>query len=120
MAEDVNKVIEAEAQAAVALQNEISGKIAELKATQTKIDETWKRVEEQMIEHNVKSVKGDWGSLTIAERTTYKADDIEAVPRKFIKKTLDTKKVAAVAQLEGDLPKGVSSSVTKYLTKRLK
>ena len=120
MAEDANTVIQAEAAAAVALQQEIADKVAELKEVQSKIDDTWKSVEKQMIDNNIKSVKGEWGSLTIAERTNYKAEDIDLVPKKFIKKTLDTKKVSAAEQLTGELPKGITASQTKFLTKRLK
>jgi len=92
------------------------------KKAQAQISETWKNVERQMIEHDVKSIKGEWGSITIAERTNYAAEggDLSNVPSKFIKKTLDTTKVAAAAKLEGKLPRGITSSVTKYLTKRIK
>jgi hypothetical protein len=79
----------------------------------------WKQVERHMIEHDVKSLKGDWGSITIAERQNFKAD-IELLPNKFIKKTADTSKIATYYTLEGKLPAGVERSTTKYLTKRLK
>lgn len=120
MAEDVNKVIETQAAEAVALQNDISAKIAALKDQQDQVNATWNEVEAKMIEHDIKSIKGDFGSLTIAERTTYKAFDLTDVPPRFIKKVLDSTKVAAQAKLTNELPKGVTSSVTKYLTKRLK
>lgn len=89
------------------------------KEAREQIDATWKKVESQMIEHNVKSIKGDWGSLTIAERTNYKAD-LDELPSKFIKKVADTTKIATYAKLENKLPKGVTTSTTKYLTKRIK
>jgi hypothetical protein len=89
------------------------------KEARTQIDATWKKVEEQMIEHNVKSIKGEWGSITIAERTNYKAD-LDLLPSKFIKKVADTAKIATYAKLENKLPKGVTTSLTKYLTKRIK
>ena len=89
------------------------------KQAQAEIASTWKMVEQQMIEHNVKSVKGDWGSITIAERTNYKADLTE-LPSKFVKKVADTAKIQASHALEGKLPKGVTTSTTKYLMKRIK
>lgn len=80
----------------------------------------YKTIEEQMIAHNIKSIKGSWGSLTIAERTNYKAADLDAVPAKFIKKALDTTKVSAQVKLSGKLPKGVESSEQLILQKRIK
>lgn len=80
----------------------------------------WKSIEDQMIKHSVKSIKGPWGSLTIAERTNYKAADINDVPAKFIKKALDTTKISAQYKLSGSLPKGVESSQSLYLMKRIK
>lgn len=117
---DIPKDLQAQADKAVALQLEVSAKVAELKSAQKQIDETWDAVEQAMIDNNIKSIKGDWGSLTIAERNTFRAEDIDTVPRKFIKKALDTRKVDAHMKLTGELPKGVTSSQTRYLTKRIK
>lgn len=89
------------------------------KEAQAQISQTWKDIEQQMIDHDVKSIKGEWGSITIAERTNYQAD-LDQLPSKFIKKVADTKKIATYAQLEDKLPKGVTISTTKYLTKRIK
>ena len=89
------------------------------KEAQAQIAATWKKVEEQMIEHNVKSIKGEWGSITIAERTNYKAD-LDELPAKFIKKVADTTKIGTFHKLENKLPKGVTISTTKYLTKIIK
>jgi hypothetical protein len=116
---DVTKEIQVQAAAAVALQKEVEEKIASLKEAQEKINSTWKEVETVMIENDIKSIKGDFGSLTIAERTNYKAD-LDVLPAKFIKKVADTTKIATYAKLEDKLPKGVTISTTKYLTKRIK
>lgn len=80
----------------------------------------WKNVEQQMIDNGIKSVKGDWGSLTIVERVNLKAPDLTLVPAKFIKKALDTTKVSAYEKLAGELPKGVISTPTQYLMKKFK
>lgn len=88
------------------------------KEVRAKIDEFWKNVETQMIEHDVKSVKGDWGSLTIAERLGW--DTTDELPAKFFKKVVDTKKISDTYRLEGKAPKGATPRVTKYLTKRIK
>lgn len=133
MADQTQTAIEGEVLDVIKLQDDLAALEAELNANEVfqrfielqrtfndRSSEVWKKVEQQMIENNIKSIKGDWGSLTIAERTNYKAEDLEAVPRKFIKRTLDTTKVGAAAKLEGKLPKGITSSKTQYLTKRLK
>jgi hypothetical protein len=81
--------------------------------------EVFKRIEQVMIENDIKSVKGEWGSISLVERTNYKAD-MNEVPAKFIKKTLDTTKVAASHKLENKLPKGVTITTTKFLMKKFK
>lgn len=116
---DVTKEIQTQAATAVALQKEVEEKISSLKEAQEQINATWKQVETAMIDNDIKSIKGDFGSLTIAERTNYKAD-LDQLPAKFIKKVADTTKIATFAKLEGKLPKGVTTSSTKYLTKRIK
>lgn len=91
--------------------------IRQKEARQT-IDNFWKKVEAQMIEHEVKSVKGDWGSLTIAERLSWETD--ETLAPKFYKKVIDTKRLSDTFRLEGKAPKGAKPSYSKYLTKRIK
>lgn len=116
---DINKELQTQAENAVALQKQIEEQISSLKETQDKINATWKQVETAMIENDIKSIKGDFGSLTIAERTNYKAD-LDVLPAKFIKKVADTTKIGTYHKLEDKLPKGVTISTTKYLTKRIK
>lgn len=102
------------------MENPTFRKFLELQKTVNEtMDRTWKNVEAQMIEHNVKSVKGDWGSLTIAERLNWDYD-IEELPKKFIKRTVDTKKLSDTYKLERKEIKGATPRYTKYLTKRLK
>ena len=88
-----------------------------------KSDIFWDTMKNEMIANDIKSIKSPaWGSITIAEKTTYVATDKEltGVPTKFIKKVLDTQKVSAQVKLSGKLPKGVEAKDTKYLTKRIK
>lgn len=94
-------------------------KQAELRVVQAKNSEVWKQVEARMIEHDIKSIKGDWGSITIAERQNFKID-LDLLPAKFIKKVPDTTKIAASYRLEGKPPKGAEPYTTRYLTKRIK
>lgn len=90
------------------------------KSFNEKSSEVWTKVEQLMIDNGVKSVKGSWGSITLAERTSYKAVDLDKVPRKFIKRTLDTTKVGQSHKLENELPRGVEANHTQYLMKRIK
>lgn len=92
----------------------------ELKELKTKHDEVIKQVQEAMEANDVQKLSGDWGSITLAERTTYKAVEMTEVPEEFVKPTLDTAKVKAHNVLTGDLPTGVSISTTKYIVKRFK
>lgn len=77
----------------------------------------WKNIEQQMIEHGIKSVKTDTITLTIAERTSYTIDE-EQLPAKFWKKVPDTTKISGTHKLEGKLVKGTTPRTTKYLVKR--
>lgn len=80
----------------------------------------WKNVETAMIENNIKSIKTDRVTLTIAERTGFNIDT-DLLPSKFIKKVPDTTLINGTYKLEGKLPKGVTlKAPTKYLVKRIK
>lgn len=90
------------------------------KETKEKIDSFWRSVEQQMIAHDVKSIKGDWGSITVAERIGWDINPLEELPPKFYKKVPDLKKMTDYFRLEGKEPKGARVKYTKYLTKRIK
>lgn len=93
---------------------------AQLKELKAKHDEVIEQIRTAMADAGVNKIEGDWGYITLAERTTYKADDLEAVDPKYTKPTLDTAKVKAEAVLTGQLPAGVVESKTQYITKKLK
>lgn len=88
------------------------------KETQQQITDFWKTVEKEMIAADIKSIKGDWGSITIAERIGWDHDD--TLPPKFYKKVPDLKRMTDTFRLEGKPPKGATPKYTKYLTKRIK
>ena len=71
-----------------------------------------------MIDNGVDKIEGDWGYITLAERTGYKA--IGDISDEFSKKTLDSKKVKAYVTLSGDLPVNVAEIKTQYITKKFK
>lgn len=118
---------------------------SQLKAAKEQHDEVVEKIKEAMIAHGVQRLDGDWGYITLAERTSYKAEDgaleeiweslidilrgdnipgVDGVgladKLKFTKPSLDTAKVKAEAVLTGQLPAGVTKSKTQYITKKLK
>lgn len=78
----------------------------------------WKQMEAKMIENNIRSIKGDWGSITIAERHNWKTTD--KLARRFHKVVVDTKKLTDYFLLTDKEPTGAKHSIKKYLTKRIK
>lgn len=91
---------------------------ARLKALKEKHDMIINQVKVAMIENGVQKLEGDWGYITLAERTTYSAKDISTVAKKYIKPSLDTNKVKAEVVLTGKLPEGVKETKTQYITKK--
>lgn len=78
-----------------------------------------------MVEANVPKIEdlelpGYTGFITLAERMTYKAEDIDQVSDEFIKKALDTTKVKTATTLTGELPAGVVESKTHYIVPKFK
>ena len=111
---------------AIAVLQKFAAKEAEFKKLEAEKKEAEATIRDAMIESGVEKIDIDLpnvtGYITLVERVTYKADDIDAVPEKFTKtvKALDTDKVKAAAVLSDDLPKGVSKNVTQYITKKFK
>jgi hypothetical protein len=68
--------------------------------------------------NDVNKIDGEWGSITLATRKTFK--EAGEVSDEFKKTVLDTTKVSAHATLTGELPEGIEVSESKYLTKRFK
>ena len=93
---------------------------AQLKELKAKHDEVIEQVKQAMIDNNVTKIDGEWGSITLAERTTYGTGDIMQVSMDLTKRVLDPTKVKAQAVLTGSLPNGVTESKTQYIVKRLK
>jgi hypothetical protein len=81
-------------------------------------------IKEAMIAGGVDKVNidipGFTGYITLATRTTYKADDLEQVAEEFLKPALDSDKVKAQAVLTGMLPEGISKQESQYITKKFK
>lgn len=116
---DINTDLQKQVESTVALEIAMAEKARVLATAQKQINDTWKQVEKAMIDNNIKTIKGDWGSITVAERTSWDVD-MNILPKRFIKKVADTAKIKAAFELEGEAPKGVTPKRTKYLTKRIK
>jgi len=97
---------------------------AQYKAMEKESKEAAELIKQAMIDNNITKIEVDTdnytGYITLAERVSYKADDIDLVSATFIKPTLDTTKVKSQMTLTGILPDGVTESLTQYITKRLK
>lgn len=81
-------------------------------------------IKDAMIEADIPKIEidvpGYTGYITLAERTTYKAEDLLAIDEQYLKAALDTDKVKAQATLTGQLPEGITESKKQYITKRFK
>lgn len=85
------------------------------KAVADKTVEVKKKLEKQMIESGVKSITVDnYGKITIVDGKSWKYDQ-DVLPRKFIKKAIDTTAINQHYQLTGKLPKGATFTPNKYI-----
>lgn len=116
---DKDAIIKKAVDQAMMLEKVMAAKVLELKTAQDQINATWDAVKEAMIKHNVKSFKGEFGSITIAERTSFKTD-MEKLSDEFKKLAPDTAKIGTYNALMGEPPEGAEAVTTQYLTKRLK
>jgi len=112
--EQAQKALEADPKFKLFLQKQ-----SQLKDAQTQSAAVWKEIEAKMIESDIKSIKGEWGYITIAERQNWNIDEA-LLPKKFFKKVVDTKRITDTFRLEGKPIAGAEPYTTKYLTKKIK
>jgi hypothetical protein len=93
---------------------------AQLKELKEKHDEVIEQIRAAMVENGVTRLEGDWGYITLAERTNYSIKNLADLDPKYTKLSLDSTKVKAQAVLTGELPAGVAEKKTQYITKKLK
>lgn len=98
-----------------------------LKAAEKEAKEATETIKQAMIDSGVdrvvfdpKLTDGVSGYITLAERTNYKAEDLSEVSDQFKKFSLDTDKVKAQHTLTGELPEGVITTKTQFITKKIK
>lgn len=84
------------------------------------LEEAWGSVEQQMLDSNVKQIKGDWGTITFDSAELLVVTDANILDPSVTKASLDTKAVRAYRELYNELPAGVGSkNITKFV-KRIK
>lgn len=84
-------------------------------AVSKKEAEVKKNIEQRMIENSIKKVVIDtYGTFTIVDGKTWSYDEDE-LPRKFIKKAVDTTAVNNHYKLTGKLPKGATYVPKQFL-----
>ena len=85
---------------------------------QTKmLKEAWNKVDDAMRTYNIKTLKGDWGTVIRGERKVWRAD--KELDSKFYKQVLDTTKLNAMAKVDM-IPDGASFTISEYLRKSIK
>lgn len=94
------------------------------KSVKEKTEEIRARIESVMIPAYKagkvgKSLKGDWGSVTVTERDDFTIDEAE-LSSKFFIKTPDTNKIRKTYQLEGKAPNGCTPSKKYGIMMKLK
>lgn len=96
---------------------------AEYKALEKESDAAIALIRQAMIEQGIVKIDIDTptvtGYITLAERVSYKAEDLETIDEKFLKLALDTSKVKAEVVLSGKLPEGIEETKIQYVTKKL-
>ena len=97
----------------------------QLKAAEKEAKAATDQIKQAMIDGNVERIEFDpaltgiKGYITLAERTNYKVTDLDELDDQFKSLTADTAKIKAQHTLTGELPAGVETSKTQYITKKI-
>lgn len=110
---------------AVAILTKFAKLEAEYKAMEKESKAATALIKDAMIENSIEKLEFDpasgiTGFITLASRTSYKAEDLDQVADEFKKSALDSEKVKASAVLTGSLPEGIEESTTQYIIKKFK
>lgn len=98
----------------------------QLKAAEKEAKEANETIKQAMIDGGVDRIEFDpeltgiSGYITLATRKNYKVVDADELPDEFKTLSPDTAKVKAHEVLTGELPAGVETSETQYITKKIK
>lgn len=102
----------------ISKQAEFSTFVEQAKLLQSALDAAWKLVDEQMKHRGIKELKGEYGTVLLVPRKSWKAD--KTVPPRFFKQTLDTSKLSFMFNHGDSLPQGVSYTESFGIRKNLK
>ncbi|HYG84608.1 MAG TPA: hypothetical protein VD907_07080 [Verrucomicrobiae bacterium] len=97
----------------------------QLKAAEKEAKEATETIKQAMIDANVPKIEFDpeltgiTGYITLASRTNYKVTDPDELDDQFKKLAPDTEKIKAQHTLTGELPAGVVTTETQYITKKI-
>lgn len=98
---------------------------ATLKALEKEAKAASEEIKQAMIDQGVERIEFDpeltgiSGYITLATRTNYKVTDADELDDNFKTLSPDTAKIKAHFTLSGELPAGVETSETKYITKKI-
>lgn len=84
------------------------------------LEEAWGVVEQQMLDRNIKDIKGDWGMIGFQNAELLVISDADALDPGVTKPALDTKAVRAYRELYKELPAGVATKDIRKFVKRIK
>ena len=97
--------------------NQLVEYTAYIEAQTKMLKEAWDKVDDAMRTYNIKTLKGDWGTVSRGERKVWTAD--QNLDPKFYKQVLDTTKLNAMAKVDM-IPDGASFTISEYLRKSIK
>lgn len=111
---------------AVAILKRYAKAEAQLKALEKDAKAANEDIKQAMIDQGVERIEFDpeltgiSGYITLATRKNYKVTDLDELDDQFKKLSADTDKIKAQHTLTGELPAGVETSETQYITKKIK
>lgn len=98
---------------------------ATLKSLEKEAKAANEEIKQAMIDQGVERIEFDpeltgiSGYITLATRKNYKVTDIDELDDQFKSLKADTDKIKAQHTLTGELPAGVETSETQYITKKI-
>lgn len=112
---DATELVELEKQSMALTTDPQFIKFLNLKAElDSKVAEARARIQDAMKTTNTKKISGDWGYITLVERTLFDID-LDLLPRGYKKIVPDTKKIGDHYKLTGKPIKGTEPKVSTSL-----
>ena len=80
----------------------------------------WTVIRDQMNQHDIRKISGDWGSITLVEKIGGWTTELDKLPRRYVKKVANTEALTMDYNLTNIVPAGATPNYTKYLLKKIK